>query len=367
MRFCIVSTQQHWGGGEGLLHSMALELSAAAHSVSWIARRDSEVAFKLSSSGQQVLHLLKRRGSNLPDWFSTVRALRSWVPDVVLLNDTHAVPLVGSATWFCRRPRPVRLAYKHTVFPLRSKLKYQLLADKLICVSAAARETLIRGGLAPERSLVVYGGCPPPIVDADTSQEIRRELGMSHSEPLIVSVGSLLGCKGHADLVRAMQTVVVDYSNARVVIAGQGEEAQNLTQLIDELGLSQHIKLLGFRNDADQLLAAADLVVHPSHAEGLSLVLIQAQLLCKPIVATAVGGTVEVLDVANQLSCSSWIAQPGQPESLATQIRLALSAIKTEGDTLTARLSQTAARTHKLFDLRTNTRQLAEQCAALVC
>jgi len=366
MRFCIVSTQKHWGGGESLLDSMALELSAGAHSVSWIARRDSEIASRLVSSGQQVLHLLKGRGSNLSDWLSTVRALRSWVPDVVLLNDTHAVPLVGSATWFCRRPRPVRLAYKHTVFPLRSKLKYQLLADKLICVSAAARETLIRGGLAPERSLVVYGGCPPPVVDSDSSQNIRLELGLSNAELLIVSVGSLLDCKGHADLVRAMQTVVVDYPHARVVVAGQGEEAQNLNQLIDELGLSQHIRLLGFRTDADQLLAAADLVVHPSHAEGLSLVLIQAQMLCKPIVATAVGGTVEVLDAGNAEGCSSWIAEPRKPQSLATQISLALAAIKTKDNKLPARLSQTAARTRELFDLRTNTRQLAEQCAALV-
>lgn len=366
MRFCIVSTQKHWGGGEALLQSMAAELAAGAHSVSWIVRRDSEVALRLTSSGEQVLHQLKRRGSNLRDWLATVRALRSWVPDVVLLNDTHAVPLVGSATWFCRHPRPVRLAYKHTVFPLRSKLKYELLADKLICVSRAARDTLIRGGLAPERSLVVYGGCSPPTVAADSSQKIRHEFGLPDGHPLIVCVGSLLGCKGHADLIRAMPGVIVDHPQARVVIAGQGDEEQNLKRLIDELGLSQHVKLLGFRTDADELLAAADLIVHPSHAEGLSLVLIQSQMLCKPIVATAVGGAVEVLDVGNPSNCSSWIAQPGQPESLATQIRLALAAIKTEGETLTARLMRTAARTHQLFDLRTNTRQLAEQCAALL-
>lgn len=366
MRFCIVSTQKHWGGGEALLHSMARELSAGAHSVSWIVRRDSEVALRLASSGQQVLHQLKRRGSNLRDWLATVRALRSWVPDVVLLNDTHAVPLVGSATWFCRNPRPLRLAYKHTVFPLRSKLKYELLADKLICVSRAARDTLIRGGLAPERSLVVYGGCTPPLVAAQGSQQIRHEFGLPDGHPLIVCVGSLLGCKGHADLIRAMRAVVVDYPNARLVIAGQGDEEQNLKRLIDELGLSQQARLLGFRTDADQLLAAADLVVHPSHAEGLSLVLIQAQMLCKPIVATAVGGTVEVLDAGNAEGCSSWIAEPREPESLATQIRLALAAIQTKDNVLPARLSQTAARTRELFDLATNTRQLAERCAALL-
>ncbi len=366
MRFCLVSTQKHWGGGEALLHSMALELSLAAHSIGWIARRDSEVAQHLASSGQQVLHLLKGRGSNLRDWLSTVHALRTWVPDVVLLNDTHAVPLVGSATWFCRRPRPLRIAYKHTVFPLRSKLKYQLLADKMVCVSSAARETLIRGGLTPERSLVVYGGCLPPVVEFQSPQRIRHEFALSDNDPLIVCVGSLLGCKGHADLIRAMPAVVEVHPKAQLVIAGQGEELGNLQRLVDELGLTAQVKLLGYRNDADQLLAAADLVVHPSHAEGLSLVLIQAQMLCKPIVATAVGGTVEVLNVHSQDGCTSWIAQAREPASLAAQIRLALLAIKTEGADLHKRLSQTAARARQMFDLCTNTLQLSDHCARLL-
>lgn len=366
MRFCLVSTQRHWGGGEALLLAMAKELARAAHSVSWIARGESEVAERLLASDQRVLHLLRGRGANLRDWRATLRVLRTTAPDIVILNDTHAVPLVGSASWFCRSPKPLRLAYKHTVFPLRSKLKYRLLADKLICVSAAARETLVRGGLPPEQSLVIYGGCQPPGTQSTDRALIRGELGLPADRPLAVCVGNLLECKGHLDLIQAMAELVESEPKLLLVIAGEGVERVRLEQKIREHHLEPNVRLLGYREDAERLLAAADFVVHPSHAEGLSLVLIQAQMLGKPIVATAVGGTVEVLQAGEQGKCSSWIAAPKQPRSLAEQMRLALTAIRADADALAAGLERSAERARRMFDIRTNTQQLADQCSRLL-
>lgn len=366
MRLCLATTQQHWGGGEALLLSIAQELAASGHCITWIAREHSQVIEQLVEHKQSILHGMRKRGLNWHDWFAIVGLLRQWAPDIVVLNDTHAVPVVGAACWSLRSPRPVRLAYKHTIFPLRSKLKYQLLADQMLCVSSAARQTLLDGGIAAERCSVIYGGCHLPQVDASQVAQTREALGLQAGQRMLLCVGSLLDCKGHADLLESMPQVLQPHPNARLFIAGEGDQRTALESQVSLLQLGSHVALLGYRSDANQLLAAADVVVHPSHAEGLSLVLILAQMLEKPIVATAVGGAAEVLQADAPEQCSSWIAQPHQPSDLANKLQAALNAISGERFALDARLSKTAARARSMFDIRVNAQQLADHCARLL-
>lgn len=363
MRFCLVSTQQHWGGGEALLWSISGQLKKFGHSVGWVTRSNSEVADHLEREGAVVLHRTHGRGRNFRDWLATREALSQWSPDVVVLNDTHAVLLAGSAA-LCCRSRPIRIAYKHTVFPLRSRLKYQLLSDKLVCVSKSAHDTVSKGGLAEKHLEMIYGGCERPVVRQDARELIRAEFGLDDSTKLIVAVGNLLECKGHIDLIESIH--LLDSSHKiRVLIAGQGENHDRIYSRIEQLHLSDRVQLLGYRTDANELLAAADLVVHPSHAEGLSLVLIQAQMLSKPIVATPVGGASEVLD-ADDDRRSCWLAQPQQPESLSTAIDCALVELRDPSPEWLSRLDETTKRTHRIFAIERIAVQLADLAAQLI-
>lgn len=365
MRFCIVSTQKSWGGGEVLVSSLAKCLCDTGHTVSWIARKDSEVASRLQDSGAQLLHQTRRRGQSIRDWLATRRAIQNWAPDVLIMNDAHAVPLAGSAALIGKSARPVRLAMKHTVFPLRSRLKYQLLADKVICVSRAVRETMIRGGMRESAAAVVYGGAVKPVQDPTANDRIRRELNLSSEAKLLVAVGNLLDCKGHLDLVSAMPAV--KQAQTHLVIAGEGQQRKNLEKKISELGLQSRVRLLGYRSDVDSIMQAADLIVHPSHAEGLSLVLIQAQMLAKPIVATAVGGAKEVLH-AGSPDCTTWIAETSNPQDLAKQIDAALEEMQDSQGRLQlqARLNASAERADHLFNIEESARQLVNISASLI-
>lgn len=364
MRFCLVSTQQHWGGGEALLASMGHQWAQAGHSVSCIVRRDSEVERQVLASDATILHATQDRGTNLSDWWAIRRALRNWSPDVVVLNDSHAVPLVGSAVLFCRRPRPLRLAYKHTVFRLHSALKYRLLCDRLVCVSHAAWQVALDGGLPERHAEVIHGGCPSLHSDSSVRDGVRAELGLAPEQRLLVCVGSLLECKGHRELVEAMASLCTTDCNLVAVIAGEGEERSSLEALIATHGLTRQVRLLGYRDDAQRLLDAADLVIHPSHSEGLSLVLIQAQMLGKPIVATAVGGSREVL-AAGTPECTSWLAQPNDAQSLAARISQALATIAEPGSDFHERLLATTTRMHQQFTVATTAKKWVELVARL--
>lgn len=365
MRYCLVSTQEHWGGGEALLAAIASELRRLGHSVSCIVRHGGPVEQRMTAAGAELLHATRKRGSNLSDWLATGQALKNWSPDVIVLNDTHAVPLIGSAVWFSRAPKPIRLAMKHTVFKLHSPFKYRLLCDKLICVSEAALQTVLSGGLPASHAVVIHGGCQLVTSDPSSRQAVRAEHQLTPDQFLIVSVGSLLDCKGHRELIDALARLADSHPHLVALIAGEGEERSNLERQILEAGLSSRVRLLGYRDDAQRLLDGADLVVHPSHAEGLSLVLIQAQMLETPVVATAVGGTKEVL-AAETANCSSWIAQPGDAHSLATCIAQAHDALLHPSDDLQRKLQATAERMRQRFSIQATTREVVRLSAQML-
>lgn len=372
MRFCIVSTQQHWGGGEKLLAGFSEQLERTGHSVAWITRQESDVSQRIRETGSPILGEIRRRG--MSDILAIKAILRDWSPDVLIMNDTHAVVLAGVAAKLGLRHTPLRLAFKHTVFPLRSKLKYLLLADKIICVSEAARRTVVAGGLPPENTAVVYGGlaCPTP-KNNDTHRnpgDLRSELNLSPGRPIVVSIGSLLRCKGHDHLLEAVAGLP-PADRPYVLIAGEGEERPNLENQIESLQLEQDVRLLGYREDTEALMRAANLVVHPSLAEGLSLVLIQAQMLERPILATAVGGAAEVLgqEACHQGSSEPnekhgiWIAKPADVTDLRTQLGRALVSLRSPTQTLRDGLASTALRTKQTFSIETNAALLARFAA----
>lgn len=364
MKFCLFSTQKHWGGGETLIWTLADELQSNGHEVAWVARHNSEVAEYINRHGGHLLHKTRSRYGSPSDWIGLSRQLRDWRPEAILLNDTHSVMLEAAVHWRLPTPRPCRLAYKHTIFPLRSKLKYQWFCDRLVCVSHAARDTVVAGGLSPDHVAVIHGGCPPPDVSPGAAERIRQELKLTHDQKLLVCIGNLLECKGHADLITALASMPGD-PQFRLVIAGQGEEKERLQRLVQQLGLTESVQLLGYRNDPNDLLAAADLVIHPSHAEGLSLVLIQAQLLAKPIVATPVGGAVEVLSAAGPPRPGTWLARPKDPGNLAKAISQALLELSTPAPELGEQLSATAIDTQQRFSITRSAQKLVELASSL--
>lgn len=367
MRFCLVSTQEHWGGGEVLMASMASALRRAGHTLAWITREASQVESSVRQQDGKILYCLRKRGRNLQDYCAVRRVLCDWAPDVLLMNDTHAVMLAGLAAAFCPSVKPVRIAYKHTVFPLRSKFKYRMLTDKVVCVSKAARDIIVDGGLAREDAVVVYGGAEVPNMLEDARPTVRRELGLADHVILLVSVGNLLDCKGHSDLLSAISRLRGE-TPVLLVIAGEGDQRSRLEGQIQQLGLQHCVRLLGYRDDANRLLQAADIVVHPSHAEGLSLVLIQAQMLKKPIVATAVGGASEVLGVGEAGCSSAWVAEPRNATDLAERIDQAIRTLHDDSASavLSRRLDGSARRARETFSLANNSSHLADLAASLL-
>jgi len=109
---------------------------------------------------------------------------------------------------------------------------------------------------------------------------------------MLVTVSRLHPEKGLPVLLRAFALLPADL---QLCIVGTGSERVRLEALASELGVGSRTRLLGWREDALSILAAADVVVHPSFHEALPSAVIEALALSKPIVASDVSGVRDIL------------------------------------------------------------------------
>ena len=128
--------------------------------------------------------------------------------------------------------------------------------------------------------------------------EIRQSLGISDGEQLLVCVRRMVPRTGVDLLLEAFAGTGEELPGTRLLIAGKGEQLEDLERRRDELSLKRRVRFLGYVTDDElpRLYAAADLAVVPTRAlEGFGLATLEALACGTPVAATPVGGTVEIL------------------------------------------------------------------------
>ena len=133
--------------------------------------------------------------------------------------------------------------------------------------------------------------------------EKRKELGVPEDAILLLSVGELNKNKNHETVIRAVAEL--PETNVYYFIAGKGDLREHLQSVIDEAGLTERVKLLGYRSDVAELYRAADVCVFPSHREGLGLAAIEGMACGLPLLVSDNRGTREFcVDGVNGFICS---------------------------------------------------------------
>lgn len=119
----------------------------------------------------------------------------------------------------------------------------------------------------------------------------RMKLGVGEEDFLILCVAELNANKNHLQLIRAVKEMAALNKPVRCFLAGSGKGRQKTEDHIREHGMAGHVRLLGFRQDIPELMAAADVVTLLSKREGLPRVLMEAMAAGRPVVATDIRGS----------------------------------------------------------------------------
>jgi glycosyltransferase involved in cell wall biosynthesis len=149
-----------------------------------------------------------------------------------------------------------------------------------------------------------------------TRDIVRRRLGLSNNETLLAAVGRLSAEKGCLDLIEALRMVVDRLPTAHLVLVGEGPLEAEIRRHVERLELTDNVHFAGFQRDVRPFYEASDIVISPSHTEGLSNIVLEAMTMSLPVVATAVGGTPEIIDSEE----SGVLVRPQSPAELADAI-----------------------------------------------
>lgn len=195
--------------------------------------------------------------------------------------------------------------------------------------SEAGKEFVIRKlKFDPNDVFVIHGGVEETNHSETERGRIRRSLGLTERSLVVGYIGRLHQAKGVSFLVEAFASVIVTHPDANMVIAGEGEERNQLQQLAKNMGLQSRILFLGHRSDVKAIMSGLDVLALPSLRESLPRVLLEGMMMSKPVVATRVGGVSEaVVDGLTGL-----LVSPGKQKPLADAISKILSDKKTASE-----------------------------------
>jgi glycosyltransferase involved in cell wall biosynthesis len=194
--------------------------------------------------------------------------------------------------------------------------------NQVVCVSEAQADRVRRAGVRPDRIHVIYNAIDPTRFH-EPDARYRAKLLRCFRQPrthIIGAAGRFSPEKGFEVLVKAAERVLREHPCTGFVLFGEGQERASLQKQIQAAGLGQSFILAGFRADLDRFLPHFDLFVLPSYTEGMPNVVLEAFAAGVPVVATAVGGTPEIVEDG----VSGYLVPSGDDETMAERIVEAL-------------------------------------------
>lgn len=171
--------------------------------------------------------------------------------------------------------------------------------DAIVAVSDQVKREIAADGAKASKIRVIYNGVSEPDAGPPVSA-LGEELGLSANSVVVLHVGRLSRTKGQHVLLRAAAPLQAEHPETRILLVGEelerdGRYRDHLEELVTDLELEDTVDFLGYRDDVRALMALADILVLPSTAEGLPLVILEAMMEATPVVATRAGGVPEAV------------------------------------------------------------------------
>jgi len=296
LRSVHVDTERTWGGGQRQVAWLAAGLARRGHPTWVVARLSGRFTSRLEGAGVAVAPC-----APIAEWdplaVARIRALaRRTGAQLVVAHAAHAAALAALATL----GTGVRLVITRRVaHPIGrsglSRWKYRR-AALIVAVSERVRGALLGDGVAPERIQVIPSGVDlsRPAEPADAT--VLRSLGIDPGRPLAVMVSALVPPhKDPVTFLRALAEARRRCPGLQGLLVGGGPLLVEARREASALGVQGAVRIVGHREDADRLLAAATVAVLSSRDEGMGTTLLDAMLWGVPVVATAAGGVREAV------------------------------------------------------------------------
>jgi glycosyltransferase involved in cell wall biosynthesis len=339
VRVVHVAGQLDMGGLEKLLVEFARHVDRSQFSLHFVSLAGrGVVATEIEKLGWPVTDL--KLTSGFHPWFflRLARFFRRVKADVVHTHSTRPLIYAGPAACLAGVRRVIHTRHGQRYGASRRETAafrtISHITNWVVCVSQDSAQLTAAEGVSSRRIKTILNG-----IDIERFRQSTTE-----KNGPVLTVGRLSPEKDFATLIRAAGIAAREDPSFRLDIAGGGPCADALQQLVHELELEQHVRLLGQVTDMPALMAKASIFALSSLTEGISLTILEAMASGLPIVATSVGGNSEV--VADEET--GLLVPPANPAILAS----ALLALWRDSPRRIAMGAAGRARVEAVFDVR---------------
>jgi glycosyltransferase involved in cell wall biosynthesis len=301
VRILFATSIRTWGGGEEWMLGSAAGLARRGHDVTLAAPGRSAIAARARSSGLPVVSCPFLADADVASFARVYRHCSERRVQVMCLNMDRVLRVGGLAAKLAGVP--VILPRRGSEFALKGgplyRFTWRRVATGVLVNSKATAGTLCRGiDWRPAGTVHVL----PNGVDltrferARPRVDSRRELGIPADAPILLVVGELTTRKDAMLLVERAPSLAARFPGLVILLAGAGREEGPLRDRAAALGAAGTVRILGFRDDVPDLLAAADVLVHPARVEGFGYAVAEAMAAGLPVVATNASSLPELVD-----------------------------------------------------------------------
>ncbi|OHB48692.1 MAG: hypothetical protein A2106_02205 [Planctomycetes bacterium GWF2_40_8] len=246
--------------------------------------------------------------NDLLAFINIYRLIKRIRPHIVHTHTSKAGLLGRLASFLARVPIIIHTPHGHVfhsyygpvmtkVFVFAEKI-LSFITDKITALTNRERDEHLEEGIASiEKYIVIHSGV---MLDRLMNMNIdagavRGEFGIAQDSNVIGVVGRLVPIKGHKYLVSAAKRIIKEFRNTVFVFVGDGYLSSRLERQAESVGVRKNIIFTGWRKDAVEILDLFDILVLPSLNEGMGKVLVEGMALGKPIIASNVGGIIDLV------------------------------------------------------------------------
>lgn len=274
-------------GGPATAMNRFIQVSSHKYPVVWQKRPAKginiplmlEMSKEMKSHSPQLVHI---RGLGNEGFHAVVAARLAGVPKVL-------VSIHGTHRDLHNANRMKRFVVSKILEPLTLMLSS---AHATVSEFTAQRDFL--RPFSDKRLPAVPNGVLLPDLSGNGRTTVRKNLGIPDSVFVLLAVSRLSLEKGYSDLADALRMLPEYESKLHLIVVGSGPDELKIKSLFNDVKNAE-VHFVGHQSDVEKYLAASDIFVFPSWHENLSNALLEAMAHALPVVATSVGGNVEVL------------------------------------------------------------------------